>query len=77
MSNRLKRRLNDLGVDPASSQSNESFCLVRVMVLLHLCELITLKIGTPLPPLDKSKDLGEFVPLWKQEVGSRSWLIYA
>ncbi|KAG6850675.1 hypothetical protein H0H93_010403 [Arthromyces matolae] len=25
-------------------------------------------IGTPLPPLEKSKDLGEFVPLWKQDV---------
>ncbi|KAF5362261.1 hypothetical protein D9756_002204 [Leucocoprinus leucothites] len=52
MSNRLKRKLNDLGVDTASSKANESFCL----------------IGTPLPPLEKSKDLGEFVPLWKQEV---------
>ncbi|GLB41621.1 putative protein of unknown function (DUF1604) [Lyophyllum shimeji] len=52
MSNRLKRRLVDLGVDPSSSKANESFCL----------------IGTPLPPLEKSKDLGEFVPLWKQEV---------
>ncbi|KAJ7230482.1 hypothetical protein GGX14DRAFT_547288 [Mycena pura] len=27
-----------------------------------------LGIGTPLPPLEKSKDTGEFVPLWKQEV---------
>lgn len=26
------------------------------------------KIGTPLPPLEKSRDTGEFVPLWKQEV---------
>ncbi|KAJ3568278.1 hypothetical protein NP233_g5816 [Leucocoprinus birnbaumii] len=52
MSNRLKRKLNDLGVDVGSSKANESFCL----------------IGTPLPPLEKSKDLGEFVPLWKQEV---------
>ena len=26
------------------------------------------QIGTPLPPLEKSKDTGEFVPLWKQEV---------
>ncbi|KAG5637846.1 hypothetical protein H0H81_002983 [Sphagnurus paluster] len=25
-------------------------------------------IGTPLPPLEKSKDTGEFVPLWKQDV---------
>ncbi|KAF5316646.1 hypothetical protein D9619_006245 [Psilocybe cf. subviscida] len=27
-----------------------------------------IQIGTPLPPLEKSKDTGEFVPLWKQEV---------
>ncbi|OSD05393.1 hypothetical protein PYCCODRAFT_1362247 [Trametes coccinea BRFM310] len=52
MTSRLKRKLNDLGVDTASSKANESFCL----------------IGTPLPPLEKSKDTGEFVPLWKQEV---------
>ncbi|KAH7922217.1 hypothetical protein BV22DRAFT_1070870 [Leucogyrophana mollusca] len=49
---RLKRKLGDLGIDPASKRANESFCL----------------IGTPLPPLEKSKDTGEFVPLWKQEV---------
>ncbi|KAI0091613.1 hypothetical protein BDY19DRAFT_1067041 [Irpex rosettiformis] len=52
MTSRLKRKLNDLGVDPASSKANENFCL----------------IGTPLPPLEKSKDTGEFVPLWKQDV---------
>ncbi|KAH9940773.1 uncharacterized protein BXZ73DRAFT_88499 [Epithele typhae] len=52
MTSRLKRKLNDLGVDTGSSKANESFCL----------------IGTPLPPLEKSKDTGEFVPLWKQEV---------
>ncbi|KAI0741391.1 hypothetical protein C8Q80DRAFT_1194175 [Daedaleopsis nitida] len=52
MTSRLKRKLNDLGVDTASSKANETFCL----------------IGTPLPPLEKSKDTGEFVPLWKQEV---------
>ncbi|TFK92456.1 hypothetical protein K466DRAFT_480570 [Polyporus arcularius HHB13444] len=52
MTSRLKRKLNDLGVDTASSKANESFCL----------------IGTPLPPLEKSKDTGEFVPLWKQDV---------
>ncbi|KAF9454369.1 hypothetical protein P691DRAFT_656211 [Macrolepiota fuliginosa MF-IS2] len=51
-SSRLKRKLGDLGVDVSSSKANESFCL----------------IGTPLPPLEKSKDTGEFVPLWKQEV---------
>ncbi|EIW59856.1 uncharacterized protein TRAVEDRAFT_148029 [Trametes versicolor FP-101664 SS1] len=52
MTSRLKRKLNDLGVDTGSSKANESFCL----------------IGTPLPPLEKSKDTGEFVPLWKQDV---------
>ncbi|EKM50069.1 uncharacterized protein PHACADRAFT_153394 [Phanerochaete carnosa HHB-10118-sp] len=52
MTSRLKRKLNDLGVDPSSSKANENFCL----------------IGTPLPPLEKSRDTGEFVPLWKQEV---------
>ncbi|EMD39102.1 hypothetical protein CERSUDRAFT_104368 [Gelatoporia subvermispora B] len=52
MTSRLKRKLNDLRVDTASTKATESFCL----------------IGTPLPPLEKSKDTGEFVPLWKQEV---------
>lgn len=50
--NRLKRKLGDLGVDTSSRRANENFCL----------------IGTPLPPLEKSKDTGEFVPLWKQDV---------
>ncbi|KAL4062541.1 hypothetical protein J3A83DRAFT_4381712 [Scleroderma citrinum] len=49
---RLKRKLGNLGVDVSSRKANEKFCL----------------IGTPLPPLEKSKDTGEFVPLWKQEV---------
>ncbi|KAI0792217.1 hypothetical protein C8Q75DRAFT_792313 [Abortiporus biennis] len=52
MTTRLKRKLNDLGVDTSSSKANENFCL----------------IGTPLPPLEKTKDSNEFVPLWKQEV---------
>ncbi|KAJ7138800.1 hypothetical protein C8R46DRAFT_1168247 [Mycena filopes] len=52
MSSRLKKKLGNLGVDPSSAKANESFCL----------------IGTPLPPLEKSKDNGEFVPLWKQDV---------
>ncbi|KAJ7493214.1 hypothetical protein B0H11DRAFT_952568 [Mycena galericulata] len=52
MSARLKKKLGNLGVDPSSARANESFCL----------------IGTPLPPLEKSKDNGEFVPLWKQDV---------
>lgn len=30
---------------------------------------MAMKIGTPLPPLEKSKDIGEFVPLWKQDAG--------
>lgn len=27
-----------------------------------------MQIGTPLPPLEKAKDTGEFKPLWEQEV---------
>ncbi|KAH8833057.1 hypothetical protein DL96DRAFT_1677302 [Flagelloscypha sp. PMI_526] len=50
--NKLKRKLGDLGVDVSSTRANENFVL----------------IGTPLPALEKSKDLNEFVPLWKQEV---------
>ncbi|KAF9038570.1 hypothetical protein BJ165DRAFT_1531650 [Panaeolus papilionaceus] len=52
MTSRLKRKLEDAGVDTASRKANENFVL----------------IGTPLPSLDKAKDIGEFVPLWKQEV---------
>ncbi|KAJ3850676.1 hypothetical protein EV368DRAFT_84315 [Lentinula lateritia] len=52
MTSRLKRKLGDIGVDTSSARANENFCL----------------IGTPLPPLEKSRDAGEFVPLWKQEV---------
>lgn len=52
MTSRLKRKLGELGIDTSSRKANENFCL----------------IGTPLPPLEKSKDTGEFVPLWKQEV---------
>ncbi|KAJ4474861.1 hypothetical protein J3R30DRAFT_3337189 [Lentinula aciculospora] len=52
MTSRLKRKLGDIGVDTSSAKANENFCL----------------IGTPLPPLEKSRDTGEFVPLWKQEV---------
>ncbi|KAF8159383.1 hypothetical protein B0H34DRAFT_654370 [Crassisporium funariophilum] len=52
MTSRLKRKLGDLGVDTSSRRATENFCL----------------IGTPLPPLEKSRDTGEFVPLWKQEV---------
>ncbi|KAI0058945.1 hypothetical protein BV25DRAFT_1993879 [Artomyces pyxidatus] len=49
---RLKRKLNEQGVNYTSGKATENFCL----------------IGTPLPPLEKSKDSGEFVPLWKQDV---------
>ncbi|RXW24817.1 hypothetical protein EST38_g1032 [Candolleomyces aberdarensis] len=52
MTSRLKRKLGDMGVDLSSRRATENFCL----------------IGTPLPPLEKTKDTGEFVPLWKQEV---------
>lgn len=48
----LKKRLGQAGVDLSNPRLNESFVL----------------IGTPLPPLDKTKDANEFVPLWKQEV---------
>ncbi|KLO19292.1 hypothetical protein SCHPADRAFT_898867 [Schizopora paradoxa] len=52
MTSRLKRKLNDIGVDTSSAKVNENFCL----------------IGTPLPPLEKTKDTGEFLPVWKQDV---------
>lgn len=54
MTSKLKRRLENIGIDSSSSSNklNESFCL----------------IGTPLPPLEKTKDIGEFKPLWEQEV---------
>ncbi|KIJ55479.1 hypothetical protein M422DRAFT_240099 [Sphaerobolus stellatus SS14] len=54
MTSRLKRKLDNMGVDVQSNslRMTENFCL----------------IGTPLPPLEKSKDTGEFVPIWKQEV---------
>ncbi|KAG8861495.1 hypothetical protein FRB96_002944 [Tulasnella sp. 330] len=54
MTTRLKRKLDHMGIDPggASNKITESFCL----------------IGSPLPPLEKAKDLGEFQPVWNQEV---------
>ncbi|KAG9081814.1 hypothetical protein FRC06_005378 [Ceratobasidium sp. 370] len=52
MAQRLKKKLDNMGVDPSSSKLTENFCL----------------IGTPLPPLASSKDANEFVPVWKQEV---------
>ncbi len=30
MTSRLKRKLNDLGIDTSSSKANENFCLVRL-----------------------------------------------
>ncbi|KAG8752865.1 hypothetical protein FRC14_006646 [Serendipita sp. 396] len=48
----LKKRLGQAGVDLSNPKLNESFVL----------------IGTPLPPLEKTKDTNEFVPIWKQEV---------
>ncbi|KAL5633454.1 hypothetical protein ACGC1H_003821 [Rhizoctonia solani] len=52
MAQRLKRKLDNMGIDPASAKANENFCL----------------IGTPLPSLASTKDANEFVPVWKQEV---------
>ncbi|KAJ1306547.1 hypothetical protein OPQ81_007548 [Rhizoctonia solani] len=52
MAQRLKRKLDNMGVNPASAKANENFCL----------------IGTPLPSLASTKDANEFVPVWKQEV---------
>ncbi|GJJ11187.1 hypothetical protein Clacol_005419 [Clathrus columnatus] len=54
MTTKLKRKLENIGIDVRSNSTRltENFCL----------------IGTPLPPLEKSKDTGEFVPLWKQDV---------
>jgi G patch domain-containing protein 1 len=67
--NRLKRKLGELGVDTSSRRANENFCLVRISSSpLYLVLQVVDKIGTPLPPLEKSKDTGEFVPLWKQDV---------
>ncbi|QRW02697.1 G patch domain-containing protein 1 [Ceratobasidium sp. AG-Ba] len=52
MAQRLKKKLDNMGVDPSNSKLNENFCL----------------IGTPLPSLASTKDANEFVPVWKQEV---------
>ena len=78
MSSRLKRKLGDIGIDPSSAKANESFCLVCIKAIF-LVELLTLyeQIGTPLPPLEKSKDNGEFVPLWKQDVRYTRWRTFA
>lgn len=70
MSNRLKRKLDDLGVNISSSKVNESFCLVSHTGIVPRDKTNPFRvsqIGTPLPPLEKSKDTGEFVPLWKQD----------
>ena len=36
MTSRLKRKLNDLGVDTTSSKANENFCLVSMSVALSM-----------------------------------------
>lgn len=69
MTSRLKKKLGDLGVDLNSRKASENFCLVGPdPIALFPIALNTPQIGTPLPPLEKSKDTGEFVPLWKQDV---------
>lgn len=77
MTSKLKRRLDNAGIDPSSSKLNESFCLVsRWINRIALSEWVSVlpspifstQIGTPLPPLEKAKDTGEFQPLWNQEV---------
>ncbi|KAG8221092.1 hypothetical protein J3R82DRAFT_2610 [Butyriboletus roseoflavus] len=65
---KLKRKLGDLGVDTSSKRANENFCLVISSLSPPSYRSQFLQIGTPLPPLEKSRDTGEFVPLWKQEV---------
>lgn len=74
---RLKRKLGDLGVDTSSRKANENFCLVDFPILPVRAPLTGLQIGTPLPPLEKSRDTGEFVPLWKQEVSCCSLVGYS
>ena len=44
MTSRLKRKLNDLGVDTNSSKANESFCLVCVPGLLQLLDVILMMV---------------------------------
>ncbi|KAJ3768207.1 hypothetical protein FB446DRAFT_817640 [Lentinula raphanica] len=51
MTSRLKRKLVDIGVDPSSARANENFCLSYPLT----------QIGMHLPPLEKSRDTGEFV----------------
>lgn len=79
MTSRLKRKLDNMGIDPSSSSSKltESFCLVSFCDGVHGQRGTDGKdqIGTPLPPLDKAKDLGEFQPVWNQEVCLLSLLL--
>lgn len=73
---RLKRRLDEQGINYTNKRAVENFCLVRFFC--PVCRqniqqtvvnrpLSFVQIGTPLPPLEK-KDANEFVPVWKQEV---------
>jgi len=68
---RLKRRLDDQGINYTNKRAVENFCLVRLSACQNafnqLARSLSIQIGTPLPPLEK-KDTNEFVPLWKQDV---------
>ena len=44
MTSRLKRKLNDLGVDPTSSKANESFCLVIIYLIFRVRTLTNTNI---------------------------------
>jgi hypothetical protein len=83
MAQRLKRKLDNMGVDPSSARATENFCLVCACFFLllhsHFDALLPGQIGTPLPSLASTKDANEFVPVWKQEVSklrtSHSWIL--
>jgi G patch domain-containing protein 1 len=67
---RLKRRLDEQGINYTNKKAVENFCLVRSSAQcfdLRGFNLPLTQIGTPLPPLEK-KDANEFVPIWKQDV---------
>ena len=60
---KLKRKLGNLGVDTSSRRANENFCLVIPPLPLSLGRLQSARLARLCPPLEKSKDTGEFVPL--------------
>ncbi len=67
--NKLKRKLADLVSRGAIPNSQNPFASSVAWSWRHPARLTSvLQIGTPLPPLEKTKDSGEFVPLWKQDV---------